>query len=210
MPWRSSAETPGSIPDRQSPTPGPAKLASVTEPGKPERTAGALPVERVRGARPEDEAWRADALAGSRHSRWADELRQPLELHDLDRAEEICRQVTRLALQDYAPALMLLAGRPRRQVQALTAYTLVLLDFACQTGLEGEKLTAINRWEFELEAALDGHPTGQPVFVLLHSLEQEGAWAREGFDRLHSAARHRAVQIRPRDRAAAEAGHLEL
>ena len=92
----------------------------------------------------------------------------------------------------------------------MTAYALTLFDFARQTGLEGERLTAINRWEFDLETALDGQPVGQPVFVLIHALEQRRSWNREGFDLLHAAARHRCVQIRPPSRQAAEREALRL
>lgn len=161
-------------------------------------------MERVRSSRPGDESWRADALAGSRHSRWIDELRQPLSDHDPGRAAAICGQVTRLALQDFAPALLVLPSFERRRLQTVTAYALTLLDFARQTGLEGERLTAINRWEFELEDALEGNPTGQPVFVLVHELEQVRPWPRAAFDRLHSYARRRTAQTRPTDRAIAD------
>lgn len=161
-------------------------------------------MERVSGSRPDDESWRADALVGSRHSRWVDELRQPLGLHDRERAQEVCGQVSRLVLQDFAPALLLLPSASRHRLQAMTAYALTLFDFARQTGLEGERLTAINRWEFDLEATLNGQPPGQPVYVLIHALEQQRPWAREGFDHLHACARHRCVQTRPPDRRAAE------
>ena len=161
-------------------------------------------MERVRSQRPDHDSWRSDALVGSRHSRWIDELRQPLDLHDKARAEELCGQVSRLALQDFAPALLLLPGSCRLRLQAITAYALTLFDFARQSGLEGERLTAINRWEFNLEAALDGQPPGQPVYVLIHALEQQRPWVREAFDHLHSCARHRCMQMRPPDRRTAE------
>ena len=156
------------------------------------------------GSRPSDESWRADALVGSRHSRWVEELRQPLDLHDEVRAADICAQVSRLALQDFAPALLLLSRLHRQRLQTITAYVLTLFDFVRQSGLEGERLTAINRWEFDLEAALEGHPAGQPVFVQIYALERQQPWAREGFDRLHGLARRRSVQLRPIDRQAAE------
>ena len=163
-----------------------------------------VPVDRVRSTRPEDVSWRADAFAGSRHSRWVDELRRPLENHDLDRAQEICGQVTRRVLQDFAPALLLLSGTDRSRLQALTAYTLTLFDFVRQTGLEGERLAAINRWEFDLEAALEGRGVGQPVFVTLADLEEQQPWDREAFDDLHALARRRTAVSRPADLPAAE------
>jgi phytoene/squalene synthetase len=126
-------------------------------------------------------------------------LRQPLDNADLESAQRICAEICRLALQDFAPALLLLPTGERQRVQALTAYTLTLFDFVRQTGLEGERLSAINRWEFELESALDGRGRGQPVFVLLHHLEQQRPWPREAFDRLHTYARRRCALPRPVD-----------
>ena len=102
------------------------------------------------------------------------------------------------------PALLLLPDTDRQRVQALTAYCLTLFDFVRQTGLEGERLTAINRWEFELESALDGRPPGQPVYVLMHHLEQQNPWPRECFDRLHAYARRRCAKPRPTDPRSAE------
>ena len=123
--------------------------------------------DQILDTHPQGSDWRADALAGSRHSRLADHLVQPIESHDVEQAAVICAQVGRTVLGDLAPALILLHPEWRQRVQALTAYGLTLFDFAKQTGLEGESLSQINRWEFELEAALSGKPSGQPVFVLL-------------------------------------------
>lgn len=176
----------------------------------PDRLSLAGSIDRSRESRPENGSWRADAFAGSRHSRWVEELREPLEIHDLQHAREICGQICRLALQDFAPALLLLPRPERQRVQALTAYCLTLFDFVRQTGLEGESLAAINRWEFELDAALDGQPIGQPVYVLLHDLEQQQPWPREGFDRLHSYARRRCALPRPTDAQSAEQDSLFL
>lgn len=161
-------------------------------------------MDRARGARPEDDTWRTDFKLGSHHSRWIDELRRPLESHDRERAAEICGEVARGVLQDFAPALALVATPTRRRLQAIAAYTLTLFDFARQSGLEGERLTAINRWEFDLEAALDGEPPGQPVYVLIHEQEERRPWPREAFDLLHAGARSRSIEPRPADRRTAE------
>lgn len=169
-----------------------------------------LPVERVRGEHPDDPAWRADALLGSRHSRLVDELRQPLESHDIERARQICGEVTRLLMPDLAPALILLPPAQRYRLQALIAYSLTLFDFVRQTGLEGERLAAINRWEFHLEAALDGTPPGQPVFVLLADIELDDPWTRAGFDQLHAVARRRCAVARPTNQAALEKEAADL
>jgi hypothetical protein len=98
---------------------------------------------------------------------------------------------------DLAPALMLVPAEHRLRIQAVSAYTITLLDFARQPGLEGERLAGLNRWQFELEEALEGHPTGQPVFVRLALAEAEKPWLRDEFDRLHRAARHLAVTSTP-------------
>ncbi len=164
-------------------------------------------VERVRGEHPSDPAWRADALAQSRHTRWADELRAPLADHDPERAEAICAAVTRAALRDLAPALMLLGTAERRRARALAAFTLTLFDFAGQPGLEGERLTQINRMEFDLESALAGEPPGQPVFVLMAAT---GPWAEAALDAIVACARRRVTQPRPASRREASDEALAL
>lgn len=153
--------------------------------------------ERSRSLRPDDASWRADAMAGSRHSRLVDELVMPLENHDVDAAARVCGEVCRQLLSDFAPALLLLPTTMRRRAQALTSYGLTLFDFARQSGLEGERLAAVNRWEFELEEALGGQPAGQPVFLMIWESEQQLAWPRKGFDELHRLARRRCAVRRP-------------
>lgn len=159
---------------------------------------------------PSDAGWRADALAGSRHSRLADHLVQPIESHDVEQAAVICAQVSRTVLGDLAPALILLHPEWRQRVQALTAYGLTLFDFAKQTGLEGESLSQINRWEFELEAALSGEPSGQPVFVLLATEHSIRPWPVEALDRLGNAARRRITSRRPSTATALDRQAREL
>lgn len=139
---------------------------------------------------------RGDALAGSPHTRLADELRIPVQSHDTDRATEICAEISRQAMLDLAPALMFLSHEERLRIQALTAYTVTLFDFSRQPGLEGERLAGLNRWQFELEQALDGSPTGQPIFVRLWETEKKSPWLRDDFDRLHRVAQHIAVNPR--------------
>ena len=136
---------------------------------------------------------RGDGLAGSPHTRLADELRAPEQSYDTDRATEICAEISRRAMLDLAPALMFLSHEERLRIQALTAYTVTLFDFSRQPGLEGERLAGLNRWQFELEQALDGSPTGQPIFVRLAETETKTPWPREEFDRLHRVAQHIAV-----------------
>ena len=153
---------------------------------------------------------RAEDYVTSRHSRLADELNRPLESDDPDRATALCADVTRQLLLDFAPGLTLLPLTERHRAQALATYAFTLFDFARQSGLEGERLSQINRWEFSLEAALTGDPPGQPVFVQIARLEQQTPWSREGFDRLTSAARRRATVRRPATAVVAERDSFEL
>lgn len=145
------------------------------------------------------EDWRADALARSRHSRLASELREPLDQRDPERAERVCAEVTRDALGDFAPALILLSPERRRRVQALTAWTVALFDLALRpglAGLDGDRLAQINAWEFRTEEALEGSPPGQPVFVLLEREERERPWPREALDEIVASARQMALTAR--------------
>ena len=160
--------------------------------------------------RPEGARSRGDALAGSPHTRLVDQLRYPTQDHDPERAADTCAAVCRQAMLDLAPALMLLSRPTRLRAQALAAYTITLFDFARQPGLEGERLAGLNRWQFELEQALDGTPTGQPVFVRLAAEERKVRWQREEFDRLHIAARRIAVGTLEDGRSAPERVDLTI
>lgn len=171
---------------------------------------GPRPVERVRGEHPTDAGWRADALARSRHSDLRAELAPPGEDHDPDRAAAVCGDVCRRALGGLAAGLILLPAAARARAQAAAACGVALFDFARQTGLEGEKLAQINRWELELELALEGAPAGQPVFVRLALLHAEAPWPPALFDGLVGAARRRVARPRPRDEAQLEAECLDL
>ncbi len=157
-----------------------------------------------------DDSWRADALGRSRHARLTDHIREPLDDPDPATAHRVCAEVTRDALGDLAPALILVNGAERFRCQVLTTWVRTLFDFARQTGVEGERLAALNRLEFGLEQALDGDPPGQPVFVGMAIEETRRPWPRESLDLLLAAARRRAV--RPRldtvDEVAAEAAQI--
>ena len=169
----------------------------------------------MRDAHPSSEDWRADAMAASRHSRLLDELRLPQAAADPDKAARLCGEVCRKALRDLAPALILLPAAERRRAQALAAYVLVLFDFARQSGLEGERLSHINRWQFHLEEALSeetqseetpsGEPARQPIFLCLQREERLRPWDREALDGLADAARRRVATRRPATSAARQA-----
>ncbi len=153
---------------------------------------------------------RGNALAGSPHTRLVDQIHHPTQDHDPIRAAEICASVCRQAMLDFAPALVLVPASERLRIQALAAYAVTLFDFARQPGLEGERLAGLNRWEFELEEALDGNPTGQPVFVRLALAEGERPWLRDEFDRLHQLARHIAVTQSTDHRPSAKRQSVEI
>lgn len=154
-------------------------------------------VERVRGEHPPGDSWRADALGASRHTRLLDELTEPTDDPDPERAAATCAAVCRAVLADWVPGLAFVEPSERRRFQALGAYTLTLFDFARQSGLEGERLSQMNRWEFELDAALGGEPRGQPVFVRLASEDRRRKWNRRDLDAIAAAARSRVAHRRP-------------
>lgn len=118
---------------------------------------------------------------------------EPLDDHDPARAEKVCGEICRAALVDLAPALLLLPATERRRARALGAFVLTLFDFADQPGLDGDRLAEINRWEFQLEEALEGRPPGQPVFVLMAREEAIRPWPRPALDLVVAAARRRAL-----------------
>lgn len=133
----------------------------------------------------------------SPHSRLDQEIRRPDEDFDEDRALELCAEIARNLLGDFAPALVLLPVYDRQRVQTLLAYAFTLFDFARQRGVEGERLAQINRWEFTLETALGGQPVGQPVFVRMAREQRRRAWPPEALDEIAACARRRATRPRP-------------
>lgn len=159
---------------------------------------------------PPDGSWRADALARSTHSRLDREVRPPGEDFDEERSLALCAEVARNLLGDFAPALVLLPVYDRERVQTLLAYAFTLFDFSRQRGVEGERLSQINRWEFTLETALSGQPVGQPVFVRMAREHRRRAWTMEGLDEIAACARHRATRPRPATPADADAGAERL
>jgi phytoene/squalene synthetase len=164
----------------------------------------------TREEHPAGEEWRADALARSRHSRLDEEVRQPAGDFDEQKALELCGEVCRGVLGDFAPALLLLSSLERQRVQTLLAFVHTLFDFARQHGVEGEKLAQINRWEFTLELALSGQPMGQPIFVRMAREQRRRAWPVEALDELMACARRRATRPRPATPEDAEANAERL
>jgi phytoene/squalene synthetase len=184
-------------------------MAPPDRPLRPQQSLLGSPAE-LREKRPEGEAWRADSLSRSRHSRLDAEVSRPAVDFDEERAALLCAEITRNLLGDFAPALLLLPGTERRRAQALLAYASTLFDFARQTGSEGEKLAQINRWEFTLEAALAGQSVGQPIFLRLARENERRRWPVDSLDELAAAARRRATRRQPATVADAEVEALSL
>lgn len=174
---------------------------------------GGAPEDSSRGDSREhhpDASWRADALGRSRHARLSEHVREPLDDRDPDKARRICAEVTRDLLGDLAPALVLVPAAERLRCQVLATWLQTLFDFARQSGVEGERLSALNRLEFTLEQSLDGEPVGQPVFVGMALEDNRREWPRQALDAMMVAARRRVV--RPRletpEEVAADAAEL--
>ncbi len=142
---------------------------------------------------PTESVRRAESSLSSRHSRLADHLLVPEEDFDADRAAELCAEVCRLALEELVPGLILIEPANRVRIQAQGAYLLALFDFAGQPGMEGERLAQINRWEYNLELALEEDPVGQPIFVHLANCYAQNPWPDAQFSRFGVLARHRAA-----------------
>ncbi|HSS79293.1 MAG TPA: squalene/phytoene synthase family protein [Thermoanaerobaculia bacterium] len=186
-------------PDRPSPFQSLLGTGPRTEAPQGERPGG-----------PEGEAWRADSLSRSRHSRLDAEVSRPIADFDEDKAAALCADLTRDVLGDFAPALLLLPATERRRAQALLAYAHTLFDFARQHGVEGERLAQINRWEWTLEAALTGQPVGQPIFLRMARENERRRWPVDALDELAGCARRRALRRQPATVADAEVDALSL
>lgn len=184
-------------------------MAPPDRPSRPLQSLLGQPTE-PRGERPEGEAWRADSLSRSKHSRIDAEISRPAEDFDEERAAALCAEIARQLLGDFAPALLLLSSGERRRVQALLAYACTLFDFARQTGVEGEKLAQINRWEFTLEAALSGQPVGQPIFLRMARENERRRWPEDALDELAASARRRATRRQSATTAEADLEALSL
>lgn len=144
-----------------------------------------------------DSSWRADALGQSRHARLTGQIRPPLDDRRPERAWAVLGEVCRNALLDLTPALVLVSSAERRRCQVLAALAQTVFDFARQSGVEGERLAALNRVRFTLEQSLEGEPVGQPIYLGMASEENRRAWDREALDQLLDAAVEQATRGRP-------------
>ena len=116
---------------------------------------------------------------------------------DPERACELCAEVSRGLLGDFAPALLLLSEAERRRAQAFFAYACALFGPTRRPGVESERLAQINYWELALAAALAGDADGQPVFLRMAREQKRRPWPEAGLTGLGACARQRAARPRP-------------
>lgn len=176
------------------PAPGPVSLLGPRPPGGDGApVADGTPVTPGGDGAPgsDNEGGLRRAGLGSTHNRHHG-LVAPSEDYDLTRAARICSQVCSGVMGDLAPALSLVSIHERRRAECLVAYARTLFDFARQPGMEGERLTEINRWEFSLEMALDGESPGQPIFLQIAAEARRRPWPAATFSVLGRAARSEA------------------
>jgi phytoene/squalene synthetase len=119
-------------------------------------------------------------------------------------AEPLAAALTREALGDFAPALLLLPATERARVRTLLAYACTLMACAGQDGMEEERLAQIDRWEAGLERALGGETRTPPICLRMARENARRRWPADALDELAACARRR-VQ-RPRPATAADAG----
>jgi len=132
---------------------------------------------------------------------------------DDERAGELCAEVSRGLLGDFAPALLLLSEAERRRAQAFLAYACALFGYARQPRGESERLAQITYWELTLEEALAGHAGdtgGHPVFLRMAREQKRRPWPQAGLTGVGACARRRAAEARPATPEEAEAGAEEL
>jgi phytoene/squalene synthetase len=159
-----------------------------------------VPQLSLREHHPTDPRWRGDLLAPSSHSRL---VPRPLAAAT-EPVGGLAAALTREALGDFAPALLLLPATERQRVRALLAYACTLLTCAGEHGMEGERLAQIGRWEADLERALGGE-TGQPPICLRMARENaRRRWPLDALDELAACARRRVLRPRPASAAEAE------
>src|ERR1700680_3911883 len=119
-------------------------------------------------------------------------------------AEPLAAALTREALGDFAPALLLLPATERARVRALLAYACTLMACAGQQGVEGERLAQIGRWEADLERALGGETRTPPICLRMARENARRRWPADALDELAACARRRV--LRPRPATATDAG----
>jgi phytoene/squalene synthetase len=186
-----------------------------------------VPQLALREHHPTDPRWRGDLLAPSSHTRLvplpaaADEAPEAETAHtgapgrpapstaagaaSAKPAGDLAAELTREALGDFAPALLLLPATERERVRALLAYACTLLTCAGEHGMEGERLARIGRWEADLDRALDGAAGEQPPICLRMARENaRRRWPLDALDELAACARRRVLRPRPATAADAE------
>ena len=187
-------------------------------PPLPSAPPATVPQLAIREHRPTDPRWRGDLLAPSSHGRllpetpegWEDEGEAGSAASASEGAEPLAAALTREALGDFAPALLLLPATERARVRALLAYAWTLMACAGQHGAEGERLAQIDRWEAGLERALGG---GTRTPLICRRMARESArrrWPADALEELAACARRRVLRPRPATAADAESDARSL
>ena len=196
-------------------------MAAPPDPDSPPSPHGppaTVPELAIREHRPTDPRWRGDLLAPSSHGRLVPETGDgeegagataasaaptALTAESADAAEPLAAALTREALGDFAPALLLLPATERARVRALLAYASTLMACAGQHGMEGERLAQIDRWEAGLERALGGETRTPPICQRMARENARRRWPADALDELAACARR--LVLRPRPATAADA-----
>src|SRR5579862_557989 len=158
-------------------------------PPPPHAPPATVPQLAIREHRPTDPRWRGDLLAPSSHGRLVPEAGDGGEgtattAAAADAAEPLAAALTREALGDFAPALLLLPATERARVRALLAYASTLMACAGQHGMEGERLAQIDRWEAGLERALGGETRTPPICQRMARENARRRWPADALDEL--------------------------
>jgi phytoene/squalene synthetase len=112
-------------------------------------------------------------------------------------AEPLAAALTREALGDFAPALLLLPATERARVRTLLAYACTLTACAGQDGMEEERLAQIDRWEAGLERALGGETRTPPICLRMARENARRRWPADALDELAECARRRVLRPQP-------------
>jgi phytoene synthase len=85
--------------------------------------------------------------------------------HGIEESYEYCRRVARSRAKNFYYSFLLLSGQQRKAMCAIYAFMRYCDDLSDEPGASR---AAIERWRDEMEAALDGHFSGHPVWPASH------------------------------------------
>src|ERR1700726_2014457 len=99
-------------------------------------------------------------------------------------AEPLAAALTREALGDFAPALLLLPATERARARTLLAYACTLMACAGQDGMEEDRLAQVDRGEAGLGRALGGEPGPPPTALRMAGENAPRGWPADALDEL--------------------------